>query len=450
MPCFDSKCIQWCAEVESGWKRAGLLAESDACEVWSVNRVVSFDLRSWETFVFETSTQTQSSGNKEEEAKDTTRHQNDQINDLIQHNNDKPAGNIKYIIMMVDPPPEGVPPQAATDRIYSSLGLEEGRTNRFGIHVVEDAEVVAAADDNGNKDGEELVDDHSSEEAAVVIEGTLINSRNCFGKEVETNTVKWSLCALLLIIVAIVVPIAIIKIPSTNISNTDDAIESNKTTKIQKKFLQLVSRLSSREDLQNPSSPQSKAAEWLLTKSLPPLIGNTDEDPKNITMDFLNISFDDYFSERYIAATIYYGLGGEEWTTQDNWLSGLNPSDAYNKLGPIGKWSKNMVQVNENGIVIGLFLGDNNLRGQIPPEIQHLSQLKYLHVENNPFINGTVPKEMERLSNLEGFWALNTSLTGDIDFLCNESTANNSNFAADCENCGFLVELNSVNCMCCR
>jgi hypothetical protein len=367
--------------------------------------------------------------------------------------------------MMVDPPPEGAPPeaappQAATDSIlYSSLGLEEGRTNRFGIHVVEDAEVIAAAanDDDGNKDDEEFVDNHSPEEAAVVIEGTLINSTNCFGKEVETNAVKWSSCALLLVIAAIVVPIAIIKIPSTNISNTDenkmrpdDAIESNKTTTIQKKFLQVVSRLSSREDLQNPSSPQSKAAEWLLTKSLPPIIGNTDYDPTNVTMDTLNISFDDYFSERYVAATIYYGLGGEEWTTQDNWLSGLNPSDAFNKLGPIGKWSKDMIQVNENGIVIGLFLGDNNLRGHIPPEIQHLSQLKYLHIENNPFINGTVPKEMERLANLEGFWAQNTNLTGDIDFLCNESTANNSRLAADCENCGFRVELNSVNCMCCR
>ena len=294
---------------------------------------------------------------------------------------------------MVDPPPEAAPPQAASDSIYSSLGLEEGRTNRFGIHVVEDAEVIAADDDNGNKDDKELVDNHSPEEAAVVIEGTLINSKNCFGKEVETNTVKWSLCALLLIIVAIVVPIAIIKIPSTNISNTDDdnkmrpddAIESNKATKIQKKLLQVVSRLSSREDLQNPNSPQSKAAEWLLTKSLPPIIGNTDKDPTNITMDFLNISFDDYFSERYVAATIYYGLGGEEWTTQGNWLSGLNPSDAFNKLGPIGKWSKNMIQVNENGIVIGLFLGHNNLRGQIPPEIQHLSQLKYFQFSDQKY-----------------------------------------------------------------
>ena len=80
---------------------------------------------------------------------------------------------------MVDPPPEGAPPeaappQAATDSIlYSSLGLEEGRTNRFGIHVVEDAEVIAAAnDDDGNKDDEEFVDNHSPEEAAVVIEGT--------------------------------------------------------------------------------------------------------------------------------------------------------------------------------------------------------------------------------------------------------------------------------------
>lgn len=258
------------------------------------------------------------------------------------------------------------------------------------------------------------------------------------------------------IIVAIVVPIAVI-IPSTNISKRDenemrpdDAIEINKSTPIQKKFLQVVSRLSSREDLEDPSSPQSKAAEWLLTKSLPPIIGNTDEVPTNVTMDTLNISFNDYLSERYVAATIYYGLGGEEWTTQDNWLSGLIPSDAFNILGPIGRWSKDMIQVNENGTVIGLFLGDNNLRGQIPSEIQHLSQLKYLHIENNPFIKGTVPKEMERLSNLEGFWGQNTSLTGDIDFLCIKSNANNSNLAADCEISGFRVELNNVNCICCR
>lgn len=125
---------------------------------------------------------------------------------------------------MVDPseaaPPEAAPPQAATDSIYSSLGLEEGRTNRFGIHVVEDAEVIAAAEDGNNEDDEEFEDNHSPEDTAIVIEGKLINSRNCFGKEVETNTVKWSLCALLFIIVAIVVPIAVI-IPSTNISKRD-------------------------------------------------------------------------------------------------------------------------------------------------------------------------------------------------------------------------------------
>lgn len=85
--------------------------------------------------------------------------------------------------------------------VDTPLGLDPEEGRRFGIHMVEaevkDVEVIHAAADDGNKDDEEFEDDHST---------------NCFGKEVK----KWTLCALLLVFVAIVVPIAfIINIPSS-------------------------------------------------------------------------------------------------------------------------------------------------------------------------------------------------------------------------------------------
>lgn len=98
-------------------------------------------------------------------------------------------------------------------------------------------------------------------------------------------------------------------------------------------------------------------------------------------------------------------------------------------------------QIDDNGLTTGLFLCNNNLRGYIPPETQHLSRLQYFHVDNNNFVVGTVPKEMERLTHLKGLWADGTNVTGSIDFLCyNFSNAT----IAECDNCGLNWELCSA------
>lgn len=106
-----------------------------------------------------------------------------------------------------------------------------------------------------------------------------------------------------------------------------------------------------------------------------------------------------------------------------------------------------MIQADEKGLVTGLFLSENNLQGGIPPEIQYMQRLQHFHVQKN-FVNGTVPVEMEHLTNLTGFWAYETNLTGSINFFCDPGRSNNA--TDECESCGFKVDLGNVECSCCE
>ena len=84
-------------------------------------------------------------------------------------------------------------------------------------------------------------------------------------------------------------------------------------------------------------------------------------------------------------------------------------------------WSADVPMVNWDGVSVGnsptrvlrLDLGDNQLTGEIPPELGDLSNLTYLYLTGNQ-LTGEIPPELDGLSNLTQLQLAENQLTGEI------------------------------------
>ena len=100
-----------------------------------------------------------------------------------------------------------------------------------------------------------------------------------------------------------------------------------------------------------PTSPQSKAFEWLL---------DGDEIPQD----------ENKILHRYAMATLYFANNGDGWVSQENWLGPLD----------VCEWEQKQQQAesnncNEGGFLTQLRLDSNSLTGQLPPEVALLDTL---------------------------------------------------------------------------
>ena len=96
---------------------------------------------------------------------------------------------------------------------------------------------------------------------------------------------------------------------------------------------------------------------------------------------------------------LYKSTGGPNWKNNDNWLS-----DA-----PIGEWYG--VTTNSKGDIVQLSLGENGLKGEIPPELGYLRSLGRLDLYENE-LSGQIPPELGELSNLVGLALYTNEMTG--------------------------------------
>ena len=107
--------------------------------------------------------------------------------------------------------------------------------------------------------------------------------------------------------------------------------------------------------------------------------------------------------ERTALRALYEATGGQDWKTNDGWLSDAS----------IGQWQR--VTINESGQVTGLDLGANRLNGEIPTELGDLSNLKLLFINDNN-LAGALPQGLRGLSGLESFrFHNNSGLCSPID-----------------------------------
>ena len=106
-------------------------------------------------------------------------------------------------------------------------------------------------------------------------------------------------------------------------------------------------------------------------------------------------------TDRETLVALYNATDGENWDESDNWLSDL----------PLDEWEG--VTTNDDGRVTVLGLGDNELSGEIPPELGSLSYLEWLLLGGNG-LSGEIPPELGSLSNLIQLNLGGNDLSGEI------------------------------------
>ena len=106
-------------------------------------------------------------------------------------------------------------------------------------------------------------------------------------------------------------------------------------------------------------------------------------------------------TDRAALEALYDATGGEDWSNNANWLT----------KAPLGAWYG--VTTDLNGNVTLLYLADNWLSGEIPPELGDLSSLVVLDLSDNR-LSGEIPPELGDLSNLVVLVLRNNQLTGCV------------------------------------
>ena len=105
--------------------------------------------------------------------------------------------------------------------------------------------------------------------------------------------------------------------------------------------------------------------------------------------------------DRAALVALYNATDGPNWTNSDNWLSDE----------PIGEWYG--ITTDDDDRVIELYLYDNQLSGDIPPELGNLTKLQTLSLWGND-LSGGIPPELGKLTNLIGLFLWNNDLSGVI------------------------------------
>jgi hypothetical protein len=134
----------------------------------------------------------------------------------------------------------------------------------------------------------------------------------------------------------------------------------------------------------------------------------TEDSMKDLYGDVKRITFalmTKILTEREILEKFYYATNGPNWDRNDNWLSDK----------PLNEWYG--IKVHEGSeekfIIKHLNLYSNKLEGEIPKEIGKLTNLVLLYLYNNK-LEGEIPKEIGKLTNLEFLYLDSNKLEGEI------------------------------------
>jgi len=157
--------------------------------------------------------------------------------------------------------------------------------------------------------------------------------------------------------------------------------------------------ITSMKDLITPGQPQYLAANWM-----------ADVDPLQYDTS------DDRFVQRYALATFYFAMGGNNWTHTRNFLTAQDEC-AWAHDEHIDAWVGQAfdmgVTCNANLQVRNLFVPENNLHGEIPSELRHLTNLEMICLPYNS-IRGTVPEIFGNLRSLNYLDLKFNDMTGKL------------------------------------
>ena len=108
-------------------------------------------------------------------------------------------------------------------------------------------------------------------------------------------------------------------------------------------------------------------------------------------------------SERDVLVALYEATGGAYWTNANGWMTDL----------PISDWHGVSTLPDENGKVMPLPLGGNELTGANPAELGSLRSLDALFLRDNE-LTGSIPAELGNLASLTLLDLSGNKLTGSI------------------------------------
>ncbi len=103
---------------------------------------------------------------------------------------------------------------------------------------------------------------------------------------------------------------------------------------------------------------------------------------------------------------LYEATDGDNWTFNTNWDTTMVPTTAAELNTWFGVYYS-------SGALTALNLPDNNLRGNVPPELGNLTKLRGFRLQNNS-LTGTIPTELGNLTELRDLWLNYNSLTGTV------------------------------------
>lgn len=204
-------------------------------------------------------------------------------------------------------------------------------------------------------------------------------------------------------------------------TTTDDLSSDNSNTPtpltLEDRVFDLIPDYS-KTALLRPSSYQSNAYSWLLAD---PSLGN----------------YPDWrILQRYALAAVYFATGGAHWNNAANWLDNHQHHECqwYTLQNEIGHMADEWLDIAianpceedpinstttpgeitfQTGQYKHLWLGLNNLKGKIPPELTLLSSMRTLSLHGNA-LTGPLPTQLATLTHLEALSVGANKLTGTL------------------------------------
>ncbi len=122
---------------------------------------------------------------------------------------------------------------------------------------------------------------------------------------------------------------------------------------------------------------------------------------------FLDIQAAIPSAEREALIALYNSTDGDNWTDNSGWKVPPLDADGFAMPGTEGNWYGINIQ---NDVVFQINLGPNHLSGSIPYELQNLSHLWYLSLQDN-ILTGEIPAWIDNLINLRGLYLWGNEFT---------------------------------------
>lgn len=158
-------------------------------------------------------------------------------------------------------------------------------------------------------------------------------------------------------------------------------------------ILSILSFISEPDSLLIVGTPQFEARSWI-----------DDTDAAIICAEESDI-----IEQRYRAAVVYYALGGGSWSTSTMWLEESNECEWFG----LECEGYTRGDVDSYVPITGIVLDENNLAGELPPEIYGLATLERILMEKNE-VSGTLSEDISSLAALKELDLDTNSLSGTL------------------------------------